>query len=91
MLRRGCAWPDVQVLQGMLFVWGSSSPYAGLESEAKPVPGMPEMEQTEGTPRLTIDGRRASTTLPVGMLHWLPINQHQSGVKCKMLAFFISF
>ena len=58
----------MQVLQGMIFVWGSSSPYAALESEAKPVPGLPEMEQTEGTPRLTDEGRRAVNTLPVRVL-----------------------
>ena len=56
------------MLQGMVFVWGSASPNAALESEAKPVPGIPEMEQSRETPRMTVDGRRAFTTLPVRVL-----------------------
>ena len=64
--------PGAQVLQGMVFVWGSASPNAALESEAKPVPGIPEMEQTEQAPRMTVDGRRAFANLPVGALPVCP-------------------
>ena len=60
------SWSCVQVLQGMIFVWGSSGPTAMAESEAKMVPGMPDMEQTEATPRRDIDGRFCFNNLPVG-------------------------
>lgn len=57
----------MQVLQGMVFVWGSSGPNARAESEARPVPGMPDMESTQTTPKRDIDGRSCVNSLPVSL------------------------
>ena len=40
----------MQVMQGMVFVWGESGPQAAAEADAMPVPGLPDLEQTEAKP-----------------------------------------
>ena len=40
----------MQVLQGMVFVWGESGRQAAAEADAMPVPGLPDVEMSEGHP-----------------------------------------
>ena len=37
----------MQVLQGMIFVWGESGALAAAEADAMPVPGLPDVEMSE--------------------------------------------
>ncbi len=46
----------LQVMQGMIFVWGESGPQAAAEADAMPVPGLPDMEMSEATPTLNRSG-----------------------------------
>jgi hypothetical protein len=48
----------MQVVQNMIFVWGSSSPGAAEDAEATPVPVISDLEVVEGTPRVTASGHR---------------------------------
>jgi hypothetical protein len=52
-------------MQNLVFVWGSSGPSAAAESSAKPVPAIPDLEQTEGQPQHTSEGDRITQFLPV--------------------------
>lgn len=42
----------MQVMQGMIFVWGESGPLAAAEADAMPVPGLPDVEMSETHPTL---------------------------------------
>ena len=57
-----------QVLQGMVFVWGQSSPNAAAEAAAMPVPGVPDMAMTEDIPSSTSQGVPTLAFLPVSHL-----------------------
>lgn len=48
--------PGAQVLQGMVFVWGGSSPAAAEEAAAKPVPLVQDMAASVDVPTCTYDG-----------------------------------
>ena len=47
----------LQVMQGMVFVWGESGPQAAAEADAMPVPGLPDLEQTEAKPMRSKNGQ----------------------------------
>ena len=49
----------MQVMQGMIFVWGESGPRAGAEADAMPVPGLPDVEFSEEHPKLDRFGQPA--------------------------------
>ncbi len=57
----------VQVLQGMIFVWGKSGPSAVAEAAAKPPLGIPDLEMTEGIPSSTVQGVPMIAFLPVSL------------------------
>ncbi len=61
----------MQVLQGMLFVWGCSGPAAAAESEVTPVPVMPDMEASEGTPKRLASGHKAVANFAVRILRFM--------------------
>lgn len=46
-----------QVMQGMVFVWGESGPQAAAEADAMPVPGLPDLEQSEAKPMRSKSGQ----------------------------------
>lgn len=47
----------LQVMQGMVFVWGESGPQAAAEADAMPVPGLPDLEQSEAKPMRSKSGQ----------------------------------
>ena len=47
----------LQVMQGMIFVWGDSGPQAAAEADAMPVPGLPDLEQSEAKPMRSKSGQ----------------------------------
>jgi hypothetical protein len=55
----------MQVMQNMVFVWGSSGAAASAEAEAMPLPIIPDMEATEGTPRRLASGHAAISNFAV--------------------------
>ena len=57
----------VQVLQGMIFVWGRSGPSAVADAAANPPLGIPDMEMTEGLPLSTVQGVQTMAFNPVSL------------------------
>ena len=47
----------LQVMQGMVFVWGESGPQAATEADAMLVPGLPDLEQSEAKPMRSKSGQ----------------------------------